>query len=253
MDDAQLGSAIRAVRIKQGLTQAELAARVGVSRSIVSLIERGRAEETTLSTVRRVAASLGVSVAFIPRWRGADLAKLLDHNHATLVESVVERISAAGWTVRPEHTFSIWGERGSIDVMAWLPAARALVLVECKTSLPDLQDALSTMDRKRRLGPEIARLEGWDPRLFASVLVLPDSTWARNRVHKSNAIFAAALPARTVEVRCWIAAPSGSLRGIWFLPNDSTTNAMRGHSGLMRIGARRGARAGPETGGLPSR
>src|ERR1700690_595708 len=155
MDDAQLGSAIRAVRIKQGLTRAELRARVDVSRSIVSLIERGRAEETTLATIRRVAASLGGLVALTPHWRGADLARLLDRNHAALVEAVVERMSAAGWSVRPEHTFSIWGERGSIDVLAWLPAARALVLIECKTSLPDLQDALSTMDKKRRLEPEI--------------------------------------------------------------------------------------------------
>ena len=253
MDDAQLGSTIRAVRIKQGLTQAELAARVGVSRSIVSLIERGRGEETTLVTIRRVAASLGVFVALNPHWRGADLARLLDYNHAALVEAVVERISAAGWTVRPEHTFSIWGERGSIDVMAWLPAARALALVECKTSLPDLQDALSTMDKKRRLAPEIARIEGWDPTAFASVLVLPDSTWARNRVRNSNAIFDAALPARTVEVRCWIGAPSGNLRGIWFLPNDSTTNAMRGRGGLMRVSSRRRSQAGPETGRLPAR
>lgn len=247
MDDAQLGSAIRAVRIKQGLTQAELAARVDVSRSIVSLIERGRAEETTLATVRRIAASLGVSVLLNPRWRGADLAKLLDRAHAAQVEAIVERVTAAGWTARPEHTFSIWGERGSIDVMAWLPAARALLFVECKTSLPDLQDALSTIDRKRRLAPEIARIEGWDPSVFASVLVLPDSTWARNRVRKSGAIFDAALPARTVEVRCWIAAPGGSLRGIWFLPNDGTTNAVRGRGGLLRAGSRRRPQPEPET------
>jgi transcriptional regulator with XRE-family HTH domain len=239
MDDVQLGSAIRLVRIRQGWTQSQLAARVDVSRSIVSLIERGRAEETTLATLRSVAAGVGMSVTFAPRWRGADLARLLDHAHAALVGAVVERVSAAGWTVRPEHTFSIWGERGSIDVMAWLPAARALLTVECKTSLPDLQDVLSTMDRKRRLAPEIARLEGWDPAVVASVLVLPDSTWARNRVRHSGSVFDAALPARTVDVRCWIGAPSGSLRGIWFLPDDTVTSAMRGRGGLMRVASRR--------------
>lgn len=250
MDDAQLGSAIRAVRIRQGLTQAELAARVEVSRSIVSLIERGRAEETTLATVRRVAATLGVSVALNPRWRGADLAKLIDHAHAALVDAVVTRVTAAGWTARPEHTFSIWGERGSVDVMGWLPTARALLFIECKTSLPDLQDALSTMDRKRRLARELARIEGWDPMVFASVLALPDSTWARNWVRKSCAIFDAALPARTVEVRSWIAAPSGSLRGIWFLPNDGTTNALRGRGGLMRVSSLGRHRVDPGAGGI---
>jgi len=245
MDDTQFGAAIRAVRLRRALTQQRLAALAGVSRPIVSLIERGRLEETSVRTVRQVAAILGVSVTLTARWRGAEMAKLLDESHAALVGSVAGRLAAAGWTVRPEHTFSVWGERGSIDVLAWNPARRALLSVECKTKLPDLQDLLSTMDRKRRLARHIAKLEGWEPAAVGSVLVLDDATWARNAIRRSGAVFDSALPARTVAVRRWLDCPSGDLRGIWFLLNDSGTNAKRRSGGLMRAGRRKEPHFGP--------
>lgn len=226
------------------MTQGQLATAAGVSRPIVSLIERGRVEETSVRTARQVAAILGVSVTLNARWRGAEMAKLLDEAHAALVGSVAERLSAAGWTVRPEHTFSVWGERGSIDVLAWHPGHRALACIECKTKLPDLQDVLFTMDRKRRLAREIAKLEGWDPAFIGSVLVVCDQKWARNAVRRSGAVFDAALPARTVEVRRWLACPSGDLRAIWFLANDSATNTGRRSGGQMRANPRRGTHPG---------
>ena len=244
MDDAQFGSAIRAVRHRRSMTQEQLATAAGVSRPIVSLIERGRVEETCVRTARQIAAILGVSVTLNARWRGAEMAKLLDEAHSTLVGSVVERLTAAAWTVRPEHTFSIWGERGSIDVLAWQPTRRTLLAVECKTKLPDLQDVLSTMDRKRRLAREIAKLEGWDPAFIGSVLVVPDQKWARNAVRRSGAAFDAALPARTVEVRRWLDSPSADLRGIWFLANDGGANARRGSRGQMRAHPHYGTNSG---------
>jgi hypothetical protein len=156
----------------------------------------------------------------------------------------VPRLTGAGWVVRPEHTFSIWGERGSIDVFAWHPGCRALPCVECKTKLPDLQDVLSTMDRKRRLAREIARVEGWDPAFIGSVLVVPDQKWARNAVRRSGAVFDAALPARTVAVRRWLACPSADLRGIWFLANDGAPNTGRRSGGQMRTNPNRSVHPG---------
>jgi transcriptional regulator with XRE-family HTH domain len=244
MDDAQFGTSIRVVRLRRSMTQEQLAMAAGVSRPIVSLIERGRAEETSVRTVRQVASILGVSVTLNARWRGAEMAKLLDQAHSALVGSVAERLSLAGWTIRPEHTFSIWGERGSIDVLAWHPAHRALLLVECKTKLPDLQDVLSTMDRKRRLARDISKLEGWEPAFVGSALAVRDQKWARSAVRRSGGVFDAALPARTVEVRHWLARPTGDLRAIWFLANDGAPNTGWRSGGQMRANPRRGAQPG---------
>ena len=219
MDDVQVGSVFRAVRLRRGLSQGEVAAVAGVSTSTVSLLERGALEEATLRVIRRVAAALGVSLPFRPQWRGADLAKLLDERHARICRTLAGRLAALGWVVHPEFTFNWRGERGSIDIFAWHPAARTLLVIEVKTAIVDLQDLLSVMNAKLRLAPILAPTFGWRPVAVASVLVVPDESWARRAVAVFGPLFDAALPARTVAVRRWIARPSGGIRGVWFLAN----------------------------------
>jgi transcriptional regulator with XRE-family HTH domain len=239
MDDVQVGSIIRAVRIRRGMSQAQVATEAGLSRALVSQIERGGLEDTSVRNIRRVAGAVGVSLPFDPSWRGAELASLLDERHALLVRDVVKRLTAVGWQTIPEHTFNVWGERGSVDVLAWQPLRRALLIIEVKTKVADLQDLLSTMDRKRRLAPAMAKALGWKPLRIGSVLVLPGETWARNAVERFGPVFGAALPARTVEVTRWLAQPGGDIRGIWFLVNDTTRDPKRRSRGSMRVRPRR--------------
>jgi transcriptional regulator with XRE-family HTH domain len=235
----QVGSVIRAVRIRRGLRQSDVAAAAGVSRPMVSLIECGGLERTPLRVVRRVAGALGVSLQLAPRWRGAELAKLLDERHAVMVREVVRRLTAIGWQALPEHSFNVRGEQGSIDVLAWHPPTRGLLSVEVKTKLADLQDLLSKMDRKRRLAPTLARELGWRPLVVGSVLVLLGQTWARNAVDRFDPIFEAALPARTAEIHRWLRQPDRDLRGIWFLLNDTPGSATPRPGGSIRVRPRR--------------
>jgi hypothetical protein len=144
-----------------------------------------------------------------------------------MVCEVVRRLRTIGWQALPEHSFNVQGERGSIDVLAWHPSTRGLLSVEVKTKLADLQDMLSKMDRKRRIGPTLARELGWGPLVIGSVLVLPEETWARNAVNRFGPTFDAALPARRVEVRRWLVQPDRDLRGIWFLLNDTPGSTSR--------------------------
>ena len=69
---------------------------------------------------------------------------------------------ALGWEVAVEVSFSRFGERGSIDVLAFYPIRRALLVSELK-SVTDMQAMLGGLDRKGRLGPAIARDRDWDP------------------------------------------------------------------------------------------
>jgi transcriptional regulator with XRE-family HTH domain len=237
MDDVQVGAIIRALRIRRGLRQSEVAAAARVSDATVSLIELGRLEQVTVRAARRVAGSVGVSLPFAPRWRGPELARLLDEDHARIVVAVAALLAGRGWAVKPEHTFSVFGERGSIDILAWHPIARALLVIEVKTDLPDLQDLLSTIDRKGRLARSLARDLGWKPERVALFLVVPDETWARNAVSTYAPAFDAALPARTIEVRRWIRRPESApddLRGIWFL-NSSVSGRSRKRGGTFRV------------------
>jgi len=250
MDDIRVGSAIRAVRLRRGLRQSDVAAAAGLSQSTVSLVELGRFEALTLGTIRAVGRPLDVWIHFEPRWRGAELPRLLDERHALLVGLVVTELRRRGWEVRVEYSFNVCGERGSVDVLAWLASARALLLVEVKTQIVDVQELLSTFDRKRRVVPIAVLAEsGWRPDLIGRVPVLPDETRARAAVSRHGYVFSVALPGRTVDVRRWFRQPAQPLAGIWFLRKTDPSNGVRPSGGASRVRLRSGGqlRVGPRS------
>src|SRR6187455_1140751 len=118
MNDVTLGRALRAIRLREGLRQADLAQRAGVTQQLVSRIELGWAAESSIATVRKVLSAAGAEYVGHVSWRGGSLDRLLDEAHADIVGAVVTLLRGRGWTVLSEVTFSEWGERGSIDVLA---------------------------------------------------------------------------------------------------------------------------------------
>src|SRR5438874_1584361 len=119
MDDQQIGRIIRALRQRLGKRQSEVAAAANVSQNVISRAEIGRLESLSLRVLRRVAHALGAEVVVTLRWRGAELDRLLDQGHAALAGAVTELLTSLGWEVQAEVSYSIWGERGSIDLLAW--------------------------------------------------------------------------------------------------------------------------------------
>jgi transcriptional regulator with XRE-family HTH domain len=237
MDDIQVGSVIRAIRIRRGLRQSDVAAAAGVSKSTVSLVERGYLGGAGVGTVRRIAAALEIALTFAPRWRGTHLARLLDQRHAALVGQTAAELRRRGWEARPELTFNQWGERGSVDLLGLLPARRAALVIECKTAIIDLQDLLSTLDRKRRLAPTIVEQEyGWRPAALGCVLVVADSSTTRGEVARHEPLFQATLAGRTVGVRRWMANPVHTMGGIWFVRCSGGSGRRQQVEGLKRVG-----------------
>lgn len=224
--------------MRRGLRQRDLAVAAGVSQSTVSLVERGQLAALTVSTVRAVASVLDVWLPFEPRWRGAELPRLLDERHANLVGRVVEELRCRSWQVRVEYSSNWRGERGSVDVLAWLAGRRAVLLVEVKKQVVDVQELLSTLDRKRRLVPGIVSGEvGWRPVAVGCVVVLPEETRARSAISRHASVFEASLAARNVAIRRWLNEPAGPLAGIWFLRYSNTGSRKRAGGGLTRVRA----------------
>jgi transcriptional regulator with XRE-family HTH domain len=236
MEDVRIGLVIRAVRRRRTWRQSDLAKAAGVSQQTVSRIETGHLDEMGLRTLRGVAAALQVSLRLDARWRGPELAALVDERHSGLVELVVRRLADCGWRTVVEYTFNLNGERGSVDVLAWHDPSRALLVIEVKTSLLDLQETLSTFDRKVRVvrATALSRF-GWRPAAEASVLVLADDSALRGAVSRRSSIFATSFPARTVEVRRWLANPDRPLRGLWFLSDTPPGGGMGRRGGSRRV------------------
>ena len=240
MDRIRIGSAFRAVRLELRLRQADVAARAGVCQQTVSKVERGKFGSLSADDLFALAAAIEADLSLVVRWRGPKLARLLDRRHARLQDRVVRLLSNLGWEARVEESFNRYGERGSVDILAWRPDCRALLLVEIKTELVDLQETVRTIDMKARVVPSVVRgSRGWQPAAVASVLVLPEANVHRRAVAQHEALLAASLPARTWAVRRWLSSPSGNLRGIWFFPNTPRGSTARTDEPSRRVPKRR--------------
>lgn len=220
MDILRFGRAVRAVRVRRGWRQEDLAREAGVSRSVVGRIERGRRAGLTVVALDAVATALGGSLDLALRWHGVELDRLLDASHARLVELAVRLLRASGWEVAVEVTFSRYGERGSIDVLAFHPRFRVLLVVEVKSVIPDMQALLAGLDRKLRLAPELALARGWHAERAVGLLVAWGTRTNRRRVEAHEASVRALLPSGTRDVRRWIRDPSGPVQsGVLFVPH----------------------------------
>lgn len=237
MDTVRLGLAIRALRRRARWTQAELAGRAGVSQATVSRVERGELRHQTLNTLSLIAEALGARASVRIYWHGEDLDRLLDAAHAGLVEDVVRLLVRHGWHVLPELTFNEFGERGSIDVLAYHAETGALLIIEVKSVVPDMQAMLAAMDRKARVAPKLARDLGWKVHSVSRVLVLGEDRTSRRRLQRHAATVGQVMPLRSVAVRGWIRRPSGPIGGVLFLTPSQSTGAR------LRMRANRGGSA----------
>lgn len=228
MDDQRVGAVLRAVRRRRGWRQSDVAAKAGVSQAWISLVERGHLGPASIDRLRRMARAIDVALVLEARWRGADLARLLDEDHARLVERMARSLREWGWTLELEWSFNHFGERGVVDLVGWHPLASALLVVEVKTRLVDLQDLLAQLGRKARILGTVSRRErGWSAGIVGVVLVASDTTRNRRVVMGHEATFRAALPARNRAVRAWLRSPEGGLRGLWFVRPSSGSDAAR--------------------------
>jgi len=229
MQDTAVGTVLRTVRIRQRWRQDDVAARAGVSQAQVSLAERGHLEDLTLRSLRRIGRALEVDLPIAPRWRGPELDRLLDAGHARLVEIVIRELTSHAWQVIPEWSFSHFGERESVDIVAWQPTFRALLVVEVKTRIVDVQALLGGVGRKARLAAELLPTErGWPVTRVGRMLVLPDGATHRAAVARHSTTFEHAFAARTRAMRRWLREPSAPISGILFVRDDTGTDAARG-------------------------
>ena len=219
MDLIRFGRGVRALRLRRRLRQKDLAAAALVSPTIVARIERGLGGSIPARKLDLVAHALGATTDLRLNWNGEALDRLLDSAHARIVDLVAERLRRLGWEVVLEATFSIRGERGSIDLLAWHAGARTVLVIEVKSVVPDIQAMLVSLDRKTRLAVEVARPRGWAPAAVGRLLVIGDTRTNRRRVAALTATFATEFPSRAVEVRRWLERPTAMapLHGLWFV------------------------------------
>jgi transcriptional regulator with XRE-family HTH domain len=234
VDDQRLGTTVRSVRIRRGLRQDDLSDLTHVSRAQIGRIEHGHLDSISIGTLRRVCGALEIRVDLVPRWRGGDLDRMLSSRHALLAESVVQalRRDSPDWQIVPEVSFSIWGERGVIDLLAWHPGRRALLVIELKTELVDVGETLGTMDRKQRLASQVAAGRGWEAATVSAWIILAAGRTNERRLAAFRTTLRAAYPADARRILAWLRDPIGAVAGlsIW---HESSPRSGRTGSGTL--------------------
>jgi transcriptional regulator with XRE-family HTH domain len=222
MSDQRLGSAIRQVRVRRGWRQIDLALRSGVTQPTISRIERGHLDRLSLHRLRSVAAELDIRVDVIGRWRAGDLDRLLNARHSELHELVARYFrDLPRWITQPEVSFSIYGERGVIDILAWHPGRRALLVIELKTDIADVNELVGTVDRKGRNAVRVAIERGWvrprDPPPTVSIwVIVADGPTNRRRVAAHTSMLRSAFPVDGRSVGGWLQNPDRPIRALSF-------------------------------------
>jgi hypothetical protein len=140
-----------------------------------------------------------------------------------------------GWSMEPEVSFSIYGERGIIDVLAWHPVRRILLVIELKTELVDVNELMGSVDRKRRLAIEIARQRGWDPVSVSTWVVIAEGRTNRRAVAAHAATLRAKFPTDGRSVARWLRRPEGRMHGLGFLPYVSGGTVSRPVTPIRRV------------------
>jgi len=235
VDAIRLGLQLRALRICRRWRQLDVALRARVSRGTISNIERGKLAGVSLLTLIRVAEVLGADVDVRVRWRGEQLDRLLDADHASLADAFVARLVRLGWETAMEVTFAIYSDRGSIDILAFHARSRTVLVVEIKTVIPDFQSMVSSVDRKSRLALQIAASRGWHGTTVARLLVVADGSTSRDRVARLDASLRSVFPARGGAVRAWLRAPDRPLSGLLFFRRATHDRITGRRAGVQRV------------------
>lgn len=229
MDDQRVGLALRSVRRRRGLRQVEVARLARVSQATVSRIERGHIGPLSTEALRAVCAVVDIRLDLVARWRAGDLDRLLNARHSALHESVARAFRLTpGWVVKPEVSFSIYGERGVVDLVAWHREREALCVIELKTAIADVNELVGIVDRKRRLATRIVADFGWRPASVSVWVIVGEGRTNRRRIQAHGAMLRAAFPADGRSVRGWLSRPVGPIAALSMWPGTHPGTGRRG-------------------------
>ena len=211
-----VGRLFRMVRIRRGLRQQDVAAKSQLDRSSIARIEGGEVERFHVASLRRHAAALGFRLEIALTGRGGEASHLLDEEHAAIVEYVAGQLTGHSWTVEAEASYSEFGERGRVDILAHHAGSGELLVVEVKTELVDLQQLFGSLNVKARLARRIAA-DRFEPVRSVSVMVaVADTTAARAVVGAHETLFHP-YALRGQAVTAWLEHPKAGTRLLWFV------------------------------------
>ena len=153
-----LGGEVRESRRRRRLGQRELARRVGLSQSTISLLERGFGGGLTLDCWQAVATAVGRTTRLT--LTADSQTEPADAGHLAIQELVLRLGRAAGFARTFELPTRPADPARSADVGLRDDRRRLLILVECWNTIGDVGAAARASERKRAEAEELALASG---------------------------------------------------------------------------------------------
>ena len=153
---ADCGQRVRAERLARGWSTQTMAARAGLSRGVVYLIERG--DPTSLEAILRCLGALKLRLDLDivdPRIRRRLLQpRAEDPVHAAMGELEAAQLRKRGYPVAIDEPYQHYQFAGRADVAAWELAEPALIHIENRTQFPNFQEAAGHTTPSARIWPQ---------------------------------------------------------------------------------------------------
>jgi transcriptional regulator with XRE-family HTH domain len=239
MDDRQVAALFRVARIRRRMRQEDVAVAAGASRASVSRIERGQLASLPLDRLRVLAGVLDIRLGVVAHWRGGEASRVVNERHSRMHELVAARLAGLPeWTFASEVTYSLMGERGVIDILAWHAPSRTLLVLELKTEITDPAGLVAQVDRYSRLAVRVARDRAWHPLRIGTWVLVAESDLNRRRLARHRTMLRNAFPLDGRFLRGWLRDPAAKSAG---------------GGGLRGGGGGGGGGGGPHAGSAPER
>ena len=171
-------------------TQRELGARADVSQSEVSDIEHARLPDLPIGTTVRLMSALGAQISLtIESAMLGQPTRQKDAAHARMSSYVARRLRDAGWSVATEVEIRELGSSGWIDILAFVPEKRILLVIELKSELRDVGAVQRQLRWYEHRAFAAARSLGWVPARLASCLLVLDTEFNAAVVRANRELF----------------------------------------------------------------
>jgi transcriptional regulator with XRE-family HTH domain len=208
----QIASTIRTARMALGWSQRELARRIGSNQSAIRRLESSTTRLLDVALASAAMTMLGIVVSL--DGNGPAIAVRMEQRdavHARCVAYVVRRLEREGWLVAIEVEIGSGRFRGWVDVLAYHPTHRALLVIEVKTVLDDVGRLLRTLGWYTRSSREAAVARGWRPLRITRLVAVLASDEADARIGANRDLIGRELPGDADAMLTWIGDPAGSV------------------------------------------
>jgi hypothetical protein len=189
----------------------------------MAMIEGGEANPS-LRLIESIADALGLDIQLTIRPPSFPAGpRVQDAVHARCSSYVDRRLGAHGWTTAREVEVVHGLSHGWIDLLAFDPRTRTLMVIEVKTRLDDLGALERQIGWYERMAWDAARRLGWRPIRVISVVLALASDEVEWVVREHRQLLGLAFPVRAPMLAEAVASPGTHLAGRGFALVDPSS------------------------------